>query len=36
MVDGVRHPPNNWKTFFGGSVWEWDEVTEEVRCTRGS
>ncbi|KAL8293323.1 hypothetical protein RQP46_000024 [Phenoliferia psychrophenolica] len=29
MIDGVRHPPNNWKTFFGGSVWEWDELTEE-------
>jgi hypothetical protein len=27
----VRHPPNNWRTFFGGSVWEWDETTEEVR-----
>lgn len=30
MVDGVRTPPNNWRTCFGGSVWEWDELTEEV------
>lgn len=22
-------PPNNWKGSFGGSVWEWDEATEE-------
>ncbi|GAA6041810.1 hypothetical protein JCM8097_007172 [Rhodosporidiobolus ruineniae] len=29
MIDGVRHPPNNWRTCFGGSVWEWDEGTEE-------
>ncbi|GAA5971316.1 hypothetical protein JCM8115_000995 [Rhodotorula mucilaginosa] len=28
-ADGVRHPPNNWRTCFGGSVWEWDETTEE-------
>ncbi|GAA5901831.1 hypothetical protein JCM6882_008684 [Rhodosporidiobolus microsporus] len=28
-VDGVRQPPNNWRTCFGGSVWEWDETTEE-------
>ncbi|BGP40929.1 hypothetical protein JCM10449v2_004894 [Rhodotorula kratochvilovae] len=29
MVDGVRHPPNNWRSCFGGSVWEWDEHTQE-------
>ncbi|KAL8284186.1 hypothetical protein RQP46_004935 [Phenoliferia psychrophenolica] len=29
FVDGVRCPPNNWKASFGGSVWEWDELTEE-------
>ncbi|ORY87911.1 maltase malt [Protomyces lactucae-debilis] len=28
-VDGKRCPPNNWKAHFGGSVWEWDELTEE-------
>ncbi|MGB3183633.1 MAG: alpha-glucosidase [Cyclobacteriaceae bacterium] len=22
-------PPNNWKSFFNGSVWEYDEATEE-------
>jgi oligo-1,6-glucosidase len=30
IVDGKRHPPNNWKTALGGgSVWEYDEGTEE-------
>ncbi|BGP06720.1 hypothetical protein JCM10049v2_002544 [Rhodotorula toruloides] len=28
-IDGVRHPPNNWRSVFGGSIWEWDEKTEE-------
>jgi oligo-1,6-glucosidase len=28
--DGIRKPPNNWKTSLGGgSVWEWDEASEE-------
>jgi alpha-glucosidase len=28
--DGERKPPNNWKTSLGGgSVWEWDEGTQE-------
>lgn len=30
IVDGKRHPPNNWKTALGGgSVWKYDEGTEE-------
>ncbi|KAH8880857.1 alpha-glucosidase [Thozetella sp. PMI_491] len=26
---GNRHPPNNWRANFGGSIWEWDENTQE-------
>jgi len=26
---GNRRPPNNWRGNFGGSVWEWDEHTQE-------
>ncbi|KAL2212818.1 maltase [Sarocladium strictum] len=26
---GRRQPPNNWRAAFNGSVWEWDETTEE-------
>ncbi|KZO94962.1 glycoside hydrolase family 13 protein [Calocera viscosa TUFC12733] len=29
VVDGKRVPPNNWRSNFGGSVWEWDEPTQE-------
>lgn len=28
-VDGTRRPPNNWRSNFSESVWEWDEHTEE-------
>ncbi|GAB7355747.1 hypothetical protein MBLNU459_g6436t1 [Dothideomycetes sp. NU459] len=28
-ADGTRKPPNNWRGNFGGSVWEWDERTQE-------
>lgn len=26
---GTRHPPNNWRSFFSDSAWEWDEGTQE-------
>lgn len=29
-VDGKRQEPNNWRSLFGGSAWEWDEHTQEV------
>jgi glycosidase len=27
--NGHRQPPNNWESAFSGSVWEWDESTQE-------
>lgn len=27
--DGNRLPPTNWRSYFGGSAWEWDEATGE-------
>lgn len=27
--DGKRMPPNNWRSWFSGSAWEWDPTTEE-------
>lgn len=27
--NGCRHPPNNWRSNFSGSAWEWDEATQE-------
>ncbi|KAJ5408963.1 hypothetical protein N7509_002846 [Penicillium cosmopolitanum] len=28
-ADGVRHPPNNWGSYFSGPAWTYDEQTEE-------
>ncbi|KAF6814252.1 oligo-glucosidase [Colletotrichum sojae] len=28
-AQGNRQPPNNWKSHFQGSAWEWDEATGE-------
>ncbi|CAK7266751.1 hypothetical protein SEPCBS119000_002190 [Sporothrix epigloea] len=27
--DGSRLPPTNWRSYFSGSTWEWDEHTQE-------
>lgn len=27
--DGTRMPPNNWRSYFSGSAWQWDELTQE-------
>ncbi|CAK7201256.1 hypothetical protein SEUCBS139899_003959 [Sporothrix eucalyptigena] len=28
-ADGTRMPPTNWRSYFSGSTWEWDELTQE-------
>ncbi|KUI61914.1 Eukaryotic peptide chain release factor subunit 1 [Cytospora mali] len=27
--DGTRVPPTNWRSYFSGTTWEWDEHTQE-------
>ncbi|KAK1832352.1 alpha-glucosidase, partial [Podospora conica] len=27
--DGTRMPPTNWRSYFSGGTWEWDELTGE-------
>lgn len=27
--DGTRMPPTNWRSYFSGTAWEWDEHTQE-------
>lgn len=27
--NGARHPPTNWRGYFAGSTWTWDEHTQE-------
>ncbi|KZF23065.1 glycoside hydrolase family 13 protein [Xylona heveae TC161] len=29
IIDGKRVPPNNWRSSFKGSAWQWDELTQE-------
>ena len=29
IVNGVRHPPNNWLSNFQGSAWEWNDVRNQ-------
>ncbi|KAK7426215.1 hypothetical protein QQZ08_007244 [Neonectria magnoliae] len=27
--NGIRHPPTNWRGYFAGPTWTWDELTQE-------
>ena len=29
IVNGNRHPPNNWLSNFGGSAWEWNDLRQQ-------
>ncbi|CAD1478512.1 unnamed protein product [Heterotrigona itama] len=29
IVDGIRHPPNNWLSNFQNSAWEWNDVRKQ-------
>jgi oligo-1,6-glucosidase len=28
-ASGTRHPPTNWRSYFAGPTWTWDELTQE-------
>nr|XP_018917500.1 PREDICTED: maltase A3-like [Bemisia tabaci]XP_018917501.1 PREDICTED: maltase A3-like [Bemisia tabaci] len=29
FIDGVRHPPNNWVSQFGGAAWTWNDQRQQ-------